>query len=321
MIGGELEGIDMYTHSSAGDKTIDNNLIEIHEGDEVSWIFRCMYRPSVTSNHRTLWYLSESDEMSNYILDNGAHVTLPVPAQLNSAANKALYFFGGKNENEGSSFGDLTVYYYLLDEETENGISDLWTNYGTSGSDCKLVVVNLDTGLFNSVDIKNYTQNTIIIRGNALVELSSLVNIPEEVNTLKSLNKTETVVLSTSYNGTSCNQEFPFTERGDGYRTFFLPYDGRLRITFESNFDMDTISVTQNEHATESFVMGSVFIEENKRNASIVFSTAYYEKYRIEKEKDEKVKIQSLTDNGIYLFKINDNLIYIRVISYDNDEE
>lgn len=313
MVGGELEGLDMMIHSTNGeDRRLADNLLEIHPGDEVSWIFRASYVPTTTSNHETLWYISDTNTTKSYTLPSGAVATLPVPASYGSAANRTLYFFDGKEEQK--DFGTLQVYYYFLDELSPDGHSDLWTNYGTNGLDCKLVAVNMETGVHNVIDIKNYTQETIIVKGVAQSNTSAAVKIPALANTLKATDKSMDVVITTGYvDDTVYNQAYPNTERGDGFRTFYMPVDSRLLITLESTFDMETVTATGNMFANDSFATNSIYIDEGKRSATIVLSTIYYET----DTKTPAVKSQSLTDNAIYTIKVNTYPIYIKVVTYD----
>lgn len=321
MVGGELEGIDLYIHSSSGDKEIENNLIDIREGDLVSWIFRAQYRPAVTANHRTLWYLAESDEKADYILDNGVTASLPVPTSYNSPTNKTLYFFDGKTTER--TFGNLTVYYYKLDENTENGISDLWTNYGTVGIDCKLVVVNLESGYYNSVDIKNYAKQTVVLKGISQVNSSGGIliseNIPKSVTSKKAVNKLESVTIDTGYPGTISVQEYPYTDRYDRCRTFFASVDSRLVLTFETNFDIESFSITSDINANDTFSPPVSFLNDNKREVKIVINTRYFDAKNdgsIDEVDKIEIKNNNPIDDTLFTVKINNYTVYVKVVVY-----
>ena len=364
MVGGVLDAIELYIVDGNTETKLDSNTMDIQEDTLTGWKFKALQVPSSTSNSNTLWYVAKNNQTQEYRwLSNSQVVTavLPVPAVIgNDNASSVLSMLDGQQISSGVRVNpvssieenekDLKVYNFYWDASTEEGSSINYINYNNNGSDCVLVVLNLETGVFRTLTMKNYNEASVIIKS-----LDSTTDpVPAQVKTLRNNSK---VTYYTNYSSEQTNadngyygQFYGTIEVGgvkykggsgflpaetpdkmgissESYRVFYQHINSQLHLQLKTTFDVTNAVLSGNFNAVNTFAgFANVYISTDKRTIDIYLPTNYASYSDADKEDPSmanelrEVRKECTNPYSELYLEINGKYnLFFKVIVYDPD--
>ena len=322
IIGGVMEGIQLFDVVSTTEEELLNNDIEIKEGDKYQFKIRAKFVPTtIRGNNDNIWYISGDPLKIGTYSYNSASYEAPVPTGKNDERANALRL--SLTENPALNFDGMDFYKYY-ESSAVNGIDDITVKDNLTGESVYLVCLNKATKKYATVRItdvaeKEITVKSIASNSNAPTSYKEVVSFNDSNNSISA-----TRVVNVSVNGkTGFEQVYPNTIQV-GYessRTFYQKLNSTLILQLESNFDIEDISVIPDSDASSVFAAYTTTISSNGLEGTVNLPTKYSQITKMDESDRNMIQRDCLSHpNGVYLtLRINSKYdLKIRVIVYNN---